>query len=223
MDVSGIIFDLDGTLIDSMRCWGNADKKFLRENGITPPDGISDIMKKLSMREAAEYFINIGIKMQPEQITRRIEQIVYDEYSNVIPLKYYAKELLQQIDCLGIPYCVATANYRSLTDIILKRHGIYDKFRFIYTCEESGIKKDDPLFFSSIAKLLGTQIQNTIVIDDSLHCIEAAKQTGFITVAMFDEMTSNWEKTSKTADISVRDLSEFAQYFSDGSFQCDLH
>ncbi len=212
MKIKAVIFDLDGTLIDSMKCWENVDYNFLLENGITPPDGISDIMKKLSMKESAEYFIKLGVKMKSEAITERIEQMIHDEYAHSIPLKEYACEILDVLDKHKIPYCVATANYRSLTDIILKRHGIYERFKFIYTCEESGIKKDDPSFFNNISSLMGIPPQFTAVLDDSVHCLEAAKKSGFFTVAVFDEKLNDWEQAVAIADMSVKDFNEFSEF-----------
>lgn len=210
--INGVIFDMDGTLIDSMHSWENADRRFLEENGIIAPPEVSVIMKTLSMKEAAQYFIDLGVSMTHEAITERIEKLVYEEYASSIPLKEYVTETLDILDEKNIPYCVATANYRSLTDVILKRFGIYDRFRFIYTCAENGIKKDDPSFFENVCKRLGTSVKDTAVIDDSLHCIEAAHRSGFFTVAAFDETSSDWEQTAAKADLAVKSLRDFTEY-----------
>ena len=210
--IKGVIFDMDGTLIDSMSSWSECDRRFLKENGIDPPPGISEVMKTLSMEECARCFIDLGVKMEPGQITDRIEEMVLDEYSTSIPLKPYVTETLDTLDRYGIPYCIATANYRTLTDTILRRFGIYDRFRFIFTCEENGIKKDDPEFFGKVCDLLGTEKECTAVVDDALHCIESAKESGLFAVAVFDSENKNWEATSGTADIAADDLRGFAEF-----------
>ncbi len=210
----GVIFDMDGTLIDSVKCWSDADKRFLRENGIEPPPGVSDIMKTLSMKEAAQYFNELGVRMTHEEITSRIEELVYEEYASSIPLKEYVTETLDILDAHGIPYCLATANYRSLTDVILKRFSIYDRFRFIYTCDENGIKKDDPSFFENVRALLGTRKEYTAVVDDSFHCIEAARRSGFFTVAVYDENSADRLKAADEAHLAVKNFREFAEYIT---------
>lgn len=212
--INGVIFDLDGTLIDSMKSWENADRRFLIENRIDPSVDplISEKMKRLSMREAAEYFIKLGVDMQPDEITERIEQLVYDEYENTIELKPYVKDFLELLDDKKINYCVATANYRTLTDTVLKRHGIYDRFKFIYTCAETGIKKDSPLFFKNVAEKLGSKVKHTAVIDDSVHCIESAKNAGFYTIAVLDDTANDdHSRLKEISDMTIKTFSELIE------------
>lgn len=210
--ISGVIFDMDGTLIDSVQCWQNADRNFLTENGITPPPDITETVKKLSIPEAAQLFIDLGVNKPQDMIIKRIEELVYEEYACSIPLKEYVNETLDILDELNIPYCAATANYRSLTDITLKRFGIYERFRFIFTSEESGIKKDDPVFFETVCGLLGTPAEKTAVLDDSLHCIKAAKKSGFYTVGIYDKASSDWNEIAGCADLAIKNLREFTEH-----------
>ena len=87
-NIKGIIFDLDGTLLDSMSVWENVDKMFLEENGIVPPKGISDIVKKMTIQDSAAYFkTRFGLKLSCEYIINRIEEIVSEQYKCIIPLK----------------------------------------------------------------------------------------------------------------------------------------
>ncbi len=209
--INGIIFDLDGTLIDSLGCWENADRRFLIENSIDPdidPE-LSEKMKMFSMREAAEYFINLGVEMSCDDITERIEQIVYDEYACSIKLKPYVCEFLDVLDRYKKAYCIATANYRSLTEVILEKYGILDRFRFIYTCAEADMKKDSPGFYEKVASMLGYDISEVAVIDDTVHCIEAAGKAGFYTVSVLDKLAcSDHKKLAEISDISITSFEE---------------
>lgn len=127
--IKGIIFDLDGTLIDSMKIWTKIDRRLLRENGVEniPPD-ISDRVRKMTIEESAQYFIDeFRLECTIEYIIKRIEELVRTEYEENIPLKPYAKEILDFLDEKGVPYGVATATYKGLAEAVLKRCGIRER------------------------------------------------------------------------------------------------
>ncbi|MBP3268664.1 MAG: HAD family phosphatase, partial [Ruminococcus sp.] len=108
--IKGIIFDLDGTLIDSMKIWYDVDRNFLRENGITdPPADISERVKKMTVDQSSQYFIDLfNLSVTKEYVIKRIEDMVREEYEHHIPLKPYVEETLDMLDGMGIPYGVAT-------------------------------------------------------------------------------------------------------------------
>jgi len=87
------IFDLDGTLIDSMTQFPKANLRVLREEGVTPPEDVVNIITPLGYRGTAEYFIKtLGVKAScPEEIMKRVESYLIDDYTNVIPLKPFVK------------------------------------------------------------------------------------------------------------------------------------
>ena len=138
MQINGVIFDLDGTLIDSMGIWYKIDRLFLKENGVTdPPADISDRMKKMTVDESSEYFIShFGLSCTKEYVIRRIEELVRHEYEENIQLKPCVEELLDLLDSKCIPYGIATATYRSLAEAVLRRCGIYERFSFLLTDKE---------------------------------------------------------------------------------------
>lgn len=190
--IRGMIFDLDGTLIDSMSVWHKVDVEFLRENGITePPSDISDIVKKMTIDRSSQYFIDrFGLPHTKEYVVKRIEELVRIEYEENITLKPYVRELLDFLDERGYPYGVATATYKSLACAVLKRCGIFDRFRFVLTDTEYPNGKRFPDIFLGGAKLLGTAPDETLVAEDSLHCIETAAGAGFITAGVYDEASN---------------------------------
>lgn len=214
--IKGVIFDLDGTLIDSMKIWTKIDRKLLRENGVEniPPD-ISDRVRKMTIEESAQYFIDeFRLKCTNEYIIKRIEDLVRIEYEENILLKPYAAEFLDYLDEKKIPYGVATATYKGLAEAVLKRCGIWERMRFLLTEVEYPLGKKFPDIFLGGAERLGLEPEEVLVVEDSLHCIETAAKAGFITAGVYDEVSWNEQSLiADTADYYVRSLKELEILF----------
>lgn len=208
--IKSVIFDLDGTIIDSMPVWYDVDRIFLSENGIEAPDDISDIVKKMTIEESSMYFIKrFQLRHSQEYVIKRIQDIVAFQYENVIPLKPYVNELVSFLEKSNIPFCIATSTYTELAVSALKRLGIYERFRFVLTCSEVGKGKTSPLIYFRAAELLGTSAAETAVFEDSLHCIETAGNAGFFTAAVYDDSSADdWQKITEKSCIALKNLSE---------------
>ena len=209
--IKGIIFDLDGTLLDSMSVWSSIDREFLLENGIAdPPAEVSDVVKKMTVDESSQYFIDrFGLSCTKEYVIWRIEDMVRQRYEEQIPLKPHAEELLGYLDSRGIPYGIATATYKRLAEAALKRCGVYDRFRFLFTDAEYPTGKNFPDIFIGGAERLGVTPAETLVIEDSLHCIETAKLAGFPVCGVYDSVAeADSRRIRELSDHYVRSLDE---------------
>ncbi len=215
--VKGVIFDLDGTLIDSMSIWNTIDTAFLKENGIdNPPEDISDIVRKMTVDESSEYFITrFGLKCTKEYVIKRIEELVKIQYEEKIAMKPFVTELLEYLDSIEMPYGVATATYKSLAEAVLRRLGIFERLSFLLTDEEFPVGKTSPDIFLRGAELMGLNPEEVLVIEDSLHCIETAAKAGFVTMGVYDEVSAPLrQKIEKTADYYVDSLESAAEIIS---------
>ena len=216
--IKGVILDLDGTLIDSLGMWYDIDRKFLAENGVTnPPEGISWKIKQMTIETASQFMINeFGIKMTPQQVIKRIEELASDEYKYNLVLKKGAADLLDYLNKNGIPCGVATATYKELAVAVLKRCGVLERMSFILTDKEYPNGKGFPDIFLGAAKMLGTDPTETLVVEDSIHCIETAAKAGFITAAVFDKTAeSEWESVKEIASYSCLELGDIKMIIED--------
>lgn len=202
-DIDGAIFDMDGTLIDSMPKWNVVARDFLISVGKTPRDDLGEIIKPMSVKSAAKYFItDYGVNLSVDEITNSINSQMECYYLNEFELKKGTKEFLERFNSLGIKMCVATATDKRLATGALKRNGIFDFFGEIFTCAELNCTKREPTIFEAALKFLDTKKERTYVFEDSFFAIDVAKKAGFNVFAVYDEAAEEYaSQIEKTADI----------------------
>jgi HAD superfamily hydrolase (TIGR01509 family) len=220
--IRSVILDLDGTLLDSMPLWHEIDLIFLQENGIVPPDNISDIVGKMSITEWADYFIReFSMPCTPEYVIRRVEELAAQAYQESIPLKPCAASFLDFLDSRGLPYGIATATYKKQAWAALRRLGIAERMQFVLTGEEVPAGKSQPDIFLRAAALLCTAPEETLVVEDALHCVETASAAGFLTAGVYDASvsTEDWEKMEKLCTVTGKNLDEIRQKMTGNTAQ----
>lgn len=203
------VFDLDGTLLDSLYAWKTSSSDFLRSKGITPPPGIDGQMAKLSLLDGAAYLKKqYRLPDTPQQIVDQVVANVGKKYYTEIRLKPGARELLRTLKARGVKLAVATASDRKLAEAALKREGVLDWFEFIITCDEVGAGKTSPLVYEKALKRLGTPKDATWVFEDALHALETAQKAGF-SVAAVEDPASQAHRTElfKRADRYITSFS----------------
>ena len=189
MDKQYAIFDMDGTLVDSMVYWKNLAKEYLTSKGITHiPDVILEKIKPMTMTESATLFIEeFGLNGTPESIANEMNALMDTHYYRDIPLKKGVKDYLNTLYNSGTTMCVASATAVSLVEACLKRLGIIEYFSFLLSCETIGVGKSKPNIYYEAAKRLGAEPSDIAVYEDALYAAETAKKAGFYVIGVFDE------------------------------------
>lgn len=185
--IEGAIFDLDGTLIDSMPWWENLGENYLIARGKTPHPDIRRHFKRMTLEQSAVFLREeYGLAESVDAICRGILDGIEHAYRDSIPLKQGVVEMLDAFDKAGVLMCVATATERHCAEAALARLGVLERFSAVFTCSEAGASKTEPLVFEAALAHLATPREATLVVEDSLHAIETAHAAGFPTAAVFE-------------------------------------
>lgn len=206
----GAIFDVDGTLIDSMSMWMHFGSDFVRSFGIDAGRELDWKIRYFSLRETAQYlsatYPVLGSADDIEEMCRRKTVKFYYEEVN---LKPGARELLDALCDSGVKLYIATATYRQLIEGALRRLEIWDKFSGALTCAEVGSGKDKPDIFLAARAALGTETDETWVFEDAMHAMKTAKSCGFKVCGVYDDSEADHKKEiSEICDVYVNSFEE---------------
>ena len=186
-ELKAAIFDLDGTLIDSMGVWERVDRSFLSNHGFAQDEYYIRALKNMNYRQAAEFTVSyLGIDITPEELFQEWNDTAVWEYGHTIEMKPGAVETLQWCAQQGLGIVLATVSDRLLSDAVLKRHGVYDLFTGFTDEAAADIGKEKPDIYLQAASIAGAPPEECILFEDILKGIRAAKQAGFITCAFED-------------------------------------
>ncbi len=214
--INGVIFDVDGVLLNSMPIWENLGELYLQELGIEAKKDLGKKLFTLSMEEAAEYLISqYNLDKSVEEVVSGFVRAVKEFYEERVPLKEGVREYLNEFRARKIPMVIATSGDRRNTEAALKRLKIYSYFQGIYTCSEIGSGKDQPDIYFAAALQMDTDPEQTWVFEDTLHALRTAKAAGFRTVAVYDKSSDrDLAEIWNAAEIYLPDLNDFDSFWN---------
>jgi len=185
------IFDMDGTIMDSMPAWKSLGVDYLRGKGIKAPENLSEIISVMSMVESSNYFRReFGIRDSSKQIISDINKLIEDKYRYEMPLKTYVKEYLSNLKRDGVIMCVVTATPTHLAEAALGRLCVLQYFSFVVCCDEVCVGKSKPDSYYLAQNRMGADIADTMVFEDADYAMKTAKDAGFYTIGVYDESAS---------------------------------
>jgi len=210
--IRGAIFDIDGTVLDSMPIWDTVAQDYLRLNGLTPRDDLTEDLRTLGGHQVGAYFIRkYGIKKTPQQIAGDINGLIEDFYFSVAMPKPGILRVLDTLESHGVGMCVATATDRYLVEAALRRTGLLRYFGYIFTGSELQSGKGEPYMFLRAAEFLGTAVHETCVFEDALYAIKTAKKAGFPVVAVYDKSAADHaDEIRGLADVYLNTFDEWS-------------
>jgi HAD superfamily hydrolase (TIGR01509 family) len=205
MEPSGVIFDLDGTLLDSMMCWDSIASDYLRDRGIEPEPGIDHKVNAMSLPQAARYLHENYLPQVPaERIKEDINAHIEYAYRETLDFKPGARALLDELESRSVPLCLATASDLPYVEALLARLDARHYFKELFTCTEFGSHKDEPAIFEAALASLGSRRETTPVFEDALYALRTAHAIGFPTVAVYDAANEgDWAEILGIVDATI--------------------
>jgi len=218
--IAGVIFDIDGTVLDSMSIWDKAAEMFLNSMGIEVEKGLGKIMFPMTMTNGAKFLKDrYLLDMDVDAIIAGINHTIEDFYYYQVQLKEGVEQFLKDMKQTGIKIVGATSSDRQVVETALERLDVMGFFERLFTCTEIGAGKGKPDIYLSAAEYMKTLPKDTWVFEDALYAIQTAKNAGFRTVGVFDAYSIvNSDEIKKISDIYLKKLDNFKLFLKKASF-----
>lgn len=211
--IAGAVFDMDGTLLDSMPMWDNIGTDLVKLKGCTPIPGLRQSIRSMSLYQAACFIKeNHPIGDSVPEIMDGINKLTEDYYFNKAAAKENVREFLTHLKDGGVKMCVATATDKYLAEAALKKAGLSDFFEKIFTCTEIGHGKDKPDIFNRALEYLAVDKDKLMIFEDASHAAETAKKAGFKVCGVYDSAETDFDKLLDNSDIYIKSFKKAGDY-----------
>lgn len=208
--MKAIIFDLDGTLVDSMGYWRSVSRDFMKTKGIDIEDEVQHKMTTMNLDASLRYLKDYyNLEESFEELMRDFSRTVEDFYRNKVETKGGCLEILEYFKDKGIKVVIGTSTAAHFANIVIEKYGI-DKFiDGLYTADSVGHLKAEEKFYTSIVEELGERPEDIFLVDDSYLALRTAKRAGLKTIGIYDENSKDtWPTIVSENKNSVNNLLE---------------
>jgi len=205
--IKGAIFDMDGTLIDSLMLWDIIWEAFGKKYGVDnfrPSDEADKAIRTMTLKDGMKMIYDqYGIGESGEELLEEANRIIREFYCEKVQLKAGVRDFLDNCRSRGIKMCIASATGPKLLQCAIDHCEIGSYFSGILSCAKIGKGKDQPDIYLAAMEQLGTTKEDTCVFEDSAVAIDTAHKMGLKTVAIYDKFNYGQEQMKQTADAYI--------------------
>lgn len=202
------IFDMDGTLVDSLMVWDiiwkHFGEKYLSNNFFKPDMETEKLVRTMTLAEAMSLVHEkYAIGLSSVELFNVANEVLKEFYTSQVSLKDGVLEFLDYCYNSGVRMCIVSATEAALVQLTLKVCGIDKYFSAIFSCATIGKGKEEPDIYMQALKYLNTPIEKTWVFEDSYTAIHTAHKLGIPTVGIYDSYNFDQEKIQREATIYI--------------------
>lgn len=209
INITGAIFDFDGTLFDSMHVWKGYKDNFFNHLGIELTEDDKDAFKGLFLRETFLLAIErFKLDKTYQELLTELFEYIKSRYMVETEPKNDIVEFLEKLKSNDVKMGIATATGEPALEAVMTKFNMLHYFSSIYSTYTVGASKTEPKVYDVVLKELGTNKETTWVFEDALYAAKTAKANGYNVVGIYDKSEPNQEELKKTVDIYINDYSE---------------
>lgn len=210
-DIDAVIFDVDGTLIDSMWVWTDIDDVFLEKYNLVEPENFHKGMEGKSYSETAQYFLDIfpTLTHTLDELMEEWNDMAFERYTTKVELKKGAYSFICEMKEQGKKLGIATSNCRYLAEGTLEHNRILKIMDSVWTADEAKAGKPAPDIYLKVAESLGVNPKRCLVFEDVPNGILAGKNAGMKVCAVYDSFSANQDELKRElADYYIQDYDD---------------
>ena len=209
INITGAIFDFDGTLFDSMHVWKGYKDNFFNYLGIELTEDDKEAFKGLFLRETFLLAIErFNLKQSYEELLSEFFEYIKSRYMVETEPKNDIKEFLEKLKSKGVKMGIATATGEPALEAVMKKYDMLHYFSAIYSTYTVGASKTEPKVYDVVLNELGTDKETTWVFEDALYAAKTAKTNGYNVVGIYDKSESKQEELKEIVDIYINNYDE---------------
>ena len=209
MNITGAIFDFDGTVFDSMHIWKGVKFQFFDRIGLVLNEEQREEFKNLFLLEAIELAkTRFDLKMTDKELFNEFFTMIKEKYLADTEPKNDIIEFLEKLKAKGVKMGIATATGEPALIAVLEKFNMLHYFQEIYSTYTVGASKTEPKVYDVVLNELGTEKQTTWVFEDALYAAKTAKKAGYKVVGIYDKSEPEQEELKNLVDIYIHNYNE---------------
>lgn len=209
INITGAIFDFDGTLFDSMHVWKGYKDNFFNYLGIELTDDDREAFKGLFLRETFLLAIErFNLDKTYEELLSQLFDYIKGRYMVETEPKNDIREFLEKLKAKGVKIGIATASGESAVCAVMEKYNMLHYFSEIYSTYTVGASKTQPKVYDFVLDKLGTDKETTWIFEDALYAAKTAKANGYNVVGIYDKSEPNQEELKEIVDIYINEYNQ---------------